>query len=387
VAGECEPDQICNRVTGLCEPVCDVPDAVDPLSPWPMFSGCPTNRGVSRHVGAASAEVRWSADLGETTDGVYASPTIGQDGTIYLPAVSLPPSPRYALHAFWPDGTLRFVGPSSNRPPSIAVDGTLWLATGTWFDGQGLHHLDRDGRELGLARTGIAEAVAPHFLPGGDVIVGNATLERFDPTLALVWSRDPGTSDFSMTGDVAIAPDGTIYACTIGSQGFSALAPDGSVRWRHGLPDGSCLALTVGPDGTIYAGSNSGVVAVAPDGARRWQNGLGQAWPRIVWISISPDGTVLASGTGERPGLFALSPGGEEAWRRLEGGAWSAARPVIDREGTIYCGLSTSVHAMNVTDGSSRWVHQDTALCGSPAIGADGTVYAVCGKRLLALGP
>jgi hypothetical protein len=50
-AGACPSDRVCNPVTNLCEAVCDVAGAVDPAAPWPMFGGCPTNRGVSRFAG------------------------------------------------------------------------------------------------------------------------------------------------------------------------------------------------------------------------------------------------------------------------------------------------------------------------------------------------
>jgi hypothetical protein len=132
--GECAPDRVCNPVTALCEPACDVPRSVDPLSPWPMFAGCPTNRGLSRYVGASSGTVKWSVDLGSSMD-LFSnrSPTIGRDGTLYLPYVSASGYPSdVALHAYRPDGTLRFVGPASALPPSIARDGTLWLALPAW---------------------------------------------------------------------------------------------------------------------------------------------------------------------------------------------------------------------------------------------------------------
>jgi outer membrane protein assembly factor BamB len=381
VDGDCAPDRVCNTATNRCEPACDVADQIDPLSPWAMFAGCPTNRGVSRYVGPSRATVLRRIDLGGGESGLgYRSPTIGRDGTLYVPGVSLRANLAFELTAFRPDGTVRFVGPRGALPPSISTDGTLWVGSTN-----GLYHLDADGNEIGALPNEILFTVSPHFLPGGDFVAGNASIERFDTNLNLIWTVNP-SANFSMNADLAIGADGTTYACAAGASGFVALRPDGSERWRRSIGDGSCNTPTVGHDGTVYVGNNSGITAVTANNDLLWFVDFGLSSPRIQWITIAPDGTLIVHGTGEQPGMYGLSPAGDVLWKHNEADQLNFARPVVDRRGTVFSGLGGTVVAVEAKTGKAHWVHQESAYCGSPAIAADGTLYVDCGTELVALG-
>jgi outer membrane protein assembly factor BamB len=111
-------------------------------------------------------------------------------------------------------------------------------------------------------------------------------------------------------GAPALGPDGTLYVVDDGP-GLSALAPDGSTRWRF-TSEGRrpTSGPVVGPDGAIYFTRVDRVQAVAPDGRERWSSpGVAgstvEAPPRL-----SPDGglvflggNIFLAATGEAAAL------------------------------------------------------------------------------------
>jgi outer membrane protein assembly factor BamB len=97
-------------------------------------------------------------------------------------------------------------------------------------------------------------------------------------------------------GSPALGPDGTLYVVDTGP-GLSALAPDGSTRWRF-TSEGRrpTSGSIVGPDGTIYFTRVDRVQAVSPDGASLWvspgvEGATVESTPRL-----SPDGSLVFLG-------------------------------------------------------------------------------------------
>jgi outer membrane protein assembly factor BamB len=111
-------------------------------------------------------------------------------------------------------------------------------------------------------------------------------------------------------GSPALDAEGILYVADDGP-GLSALAPDGSTRWRF-TSEGRRVTSgpVVGSDGTIYFTRVDRVQAVAPDGSERWvsagvEGSTVEAPPRL-----SPDASLVFLGnniflaaTGQPSGL------------------------------------------------------------------------------------
>ncbi|NOZ58559.1 MAG: PQQ-like beta-propeller repeat protein, partial [Euryarchaeota archaeon] len=97
-------------------------------SPWPMFHHDLNHTGRSPYLGAGEGNLKWSfpsADGG----GIYSSPVIGSDGTIYFG--SRPGNSRY-FYALYPNGTLKWnfsTGGVIRSSPAIGSDGTIYFGS------------------------------------------------------------------------------------------------------------------------------------------------------------------------------------------------------------------------------------------------------------------
>jgi outer membrane protein assembly factor BamB/subtilisin family serine protease len=179
-------------------------------------------------------------------------------------------------------------------------------------------------------------------------------------TLSLDDSLWQATTGDSVTCSPAVGPDGTIY---IGSDDNSLYAFDqnGNQKWRHAAGaafDTSSAAIA--PDGTIYAGSTDGnVYAFNADGSSKWTyavpapsgaSGLSNA------LSCSPavasDGTIYIH--ADDGNLYALNPDGTRKWTAPVPG-FSYAAPTISPDGTITIGTDAgSLIALNPS-GTQKW--------------------------------
>jgi outer membrane protein assembly factor BamB len=163
----------------------------------------------------------------------------------------------------------------------------------------------------------------------------------------------------------------------------------GAVRWQRRLEDGVTSGPVVGPDGTIYASSNAGVLhALDPaSGADRWVHDSGQRGSGDLSVSplVLPDGTVLFPTPGDE--LVALSPTGQVLWsERLPGIPTSPASADGHR---IYVGdQSGNVTALQVDGGGHRILWTLSVGDGSyGSVVTDGTarLYTTTGSSLVAI--
>jgi outer membrane protein assembly factor BamB/subtilisin family serine protease len=193
-----------------------------------------------------------------------------------------------------------------------------------------------------------------------------------------VWQ---GTTHDSVTCSPAIGPDGTIY---VGSNDdtFYAFSPSGALKWsRSGAAPFDTSSAAVGTDGTVYASCEDGNLY-----AYNGQNG------NVVWAfafpsgqipgssaSLGSDGTLYVHGTdGTNGDLYAVSSSGTQKWAFSAAGQ-SYAAPSLGSDGTIYLGTDEGhFYAVN-PDGSQKWVFA-TPVAGesiytAAAIDAQGNLY------------
>lgn len=173
-----------------------------------------------------------------------------------------------------------------------------------------------------------------------------------------------------------VAADGTIYVLA-GKDELHALTLAGGLKWRVALPKGAwsewSSGLSLGPDGTLYAGLfNGDLVAFAPTGKEKWRF-------RTAALVVQPptfgaDGTVYLGATDHK--LYALTPQGQKKW------VYRAGQHIIGPtlrgpDGTLYFGADDRLLYAVGPNGKLRWKLDPAGERAElRAIGADGTLYA-----------
>jgi outer membrane protein assembly factor BamB len=251
--------------------------------------------------------VRWT----HTTEGmVYSSPAVSADGNnVY---VCSDDGKLYALgrdgSKLWSFETAGFgvVGGSVLASPTLADDGTVYVSG--LYDSN-LYALDpNDGNTNWVCHfdsNGWAVA-SPVVGPNGtiyQVLVYDANLYAIDPNNgSIIWAADmadtdsglyepfeydpaleypmlppskctqidPWTMRCYLMGDSgwsepAVGPDGTIYVSLADDPHLRAVDPNGSIKWARRLGYTTGLSLTVGSDGLVYAAGDYKTFAVFQD--------------------------------------------------------------------------------------------------------------------------
>ena len=196
------------------------------------------------------------------------------------------------------------------------------------------------------------------------------------------WVIQLSTATYRSIYNPAIGPDGTIYVtCEDGY--LYAVNPDGTLKWKvyvFGYKAWLHANPAVGDDGTIYTAGNYSsseayVYAFNPDGTLKWKYRVSGNFYEFTAITIGPDGTIYAANSR---GMYALNPDGTLKWKYIIGkGTYT---PAVDSNGNVYFGCNDGYfYALN-PDGTLKWKYQVSAVGtyieDSPAIAPDGTIYA-----------
>jgi hypothetical protein len=181
----------------------------------------------------------------------------------------------------------------------------------------------------------------------------------------------------------AIGPDGTIYVTT--STGLWAISPDGRTNWMFQTLGGSRIPPpSVASDGTVYFAepSSKKVYAVGTNGVERWN--YRTPTPVEVTPTYGQGGTVCFGDNGGT--VYALHPDGRFRWKFIVPTNTALANipphrttVVIGADQTLYFSAGRFLHALT-PEGNEQWRFQfesDEAGYGTiPAIDANGTIYA-----------
>ena len=190
----------------------------------------------------------------------FASPVVGPDGTIY----------QILLH-----DTVRFTG--SELPDLVAI---IYGITKE-FHNANLYAINHENGEILWTTTLSPDCDL--YSPSGEnksYWFGIDTNKWCDNEYTLGWSEP------------AIGPDGTIYVAP-GDPYLRAVSPDGEIKWviNLGMVGGSLL--TVGGDGYIYASGDDGYLSViSPDGKEvsNFHGAYGLGFP-----VITSNGTIVVN--------------------------------------------------------------------------------------------
>jgi outer membrane protein assembly factor BamB len=352
---------------------------LQPNAPWPSFGKDYQNSRSATHGAPTNGSVRWVYNAASSTLG---SPIVAADGTIYFGATG-------GVYAVRPNGTLR------------------WRWNAGYSAATSTPAIDANGVVYALVNPSDAILVALNGSTG-----------------ALLWSLYLGGTN--VISSPAIGPDGRIYVTNGEVPGgyLYCVNPDGTVAWRLYLGMEANSTPCFGDDGAIYVGSARHLNAINSNGTFRWrfsvfypvQGSIGISGSRIffgAWdgafraVNLSgvqqwmaPLNGQMESGsahtstqvffTSTNRELRAYTHTGALQWRH--GGNYRASTPAVGADGVVYAvGISGAlVYAVNPANGLVRWsVWLGTAnWYASPAIGGDGTVYVVSGDgRLYAFGP
>lgn len=308
--------------------------------------------------------------------GVYYSPAIGADGTVYIGV-------NEALYAFSADGAQRWsieIGtPSVTGSPAIGADGTIYVGSANGD----VHAISPDGAEKpnwpfrasGSDGTAYAATTSPAIAADGTVYIGttNGDVHAISPDGAEKpnWPFHTGAA---IKSSPAIGMDGTIY---IGSDDgkIYALNPDGSEKWSHETGDRVRSSPAIGVEGTIYIGSDDGMVyAIDSTGRRQWSYQTGSCVRSSP--AIGSGGTIYV-GSDDGKVHAINSDGTARANWDFETGMWVRSSPAIARDGTIFVGSNDSYIYVINADATLRCKLQTDLeeVESSAAIGPNGMVY------------
>jgi len=273
--------------------------------------------------------VEWTFGVGQQDIATHIS--IDPNGTLYFGTVEGQyEQAECRFYAVSPEGwekwSVLLSASGTILSPALARDGTIYVG------GDRLRALNpQDGSikwEYDIQTT-TSIAAAPAVGPDGTVYVCTrpGAIDDYSKILAI---HPDGTTKWELAVGVmetspAISEEGTIYMTSwvprntraeSGIQtGLTAITPEGQVIWSYettfpdwhfnpdqrGMPWGSDSSPIVGSDGTIYFGTDVGLVyAVNADGTLKWTFGTGGEFDNCP--SMDAEGTLYichAGGPGE----------------------------------------------------------------------------------------
>lgn len=176
----------------------------------------------------------------------------------------------------------------------------------------------------------------------------------------------------------------TMYIPTSSPNGhlFAIDVTTGIIKWVFEINELTYGGGTlVGPDGTIYQGSDAAIYAIKPDGTQKWKkatSGSGALARIRAFPAMSADGVIYFVSNSMVYAINAAS--GSDVWTKsLPNNASIGSAALVGKDGIIYVGSNKGVFALNPTDGSTKWSTTDPSLnvteSGSMAIDGN-TIYA-----------
>ncbi len=228
-------------------------------SPWPRFRQNIQSTGLSSvDTGSTTGALKWSYTTG---NGVYSSPAIGADGTIYVG------SDDSYIHAINPNGTVKWTYPTGDyveSSPAIGTDGTIYAGSTDYS----LYAINPNGTLKWSYPTPNSTAIqtSPAIGTDGTIYFGSTDnkLYALNPNGTLKWTYATGGSIYHSSP--AIGTDGTIYVGSYDGK-LHAINQDGSSKWTFTTDNSIESSPAIGADGTIYVGSmNNYLYAINPDG-------------------------------------------------------------------------------------------------------------------------
>ncbi|TQV65581.1 PQQ-like beta-propeller repeat protein, partial [Exilibacterium tricleocarpae] len=191
----------------------------------------------------------------------------------------------------------------------------------------------------------------------------------FDPLSASDGLLDLDSDGYSNWQEVAAGTD---------PESAQSYPGNGTLLWELPTFDNAFKRPAVDVNGDIYFGSEDGsLYALDRVGNLKWVYSLGGDIESIP--AVAEDGTIYFSGIGSaadsRTQLYALNSDGSLQW--VSGGEFAPGSPAIGADGTVYVGaVAGNLYALN-PDSSLKWTATTGRISADvkPLIAADGTIY------------
>lgn len=133
-----------------------------------------------------------------------------------------------------------------------------------------------------------------------------------------------------------------------------------SIAWEFQNDRTTFATITLGPDGTVYAGSNQGVFAISPLGKLKWHAQYGG----ISYTALGPDGTLYAASMYGF--AFGVSPDGQVNWKPGYGLIGFHAPPAVSPGAVLYANTTSDLYAFEPGSTTAAW-SQNTFRAGAIA--------------------
>ena len=184
------------------------------------------------------------------TSGIYSSPVIGDDGTIYIAD-----SDNWYVKALYPNGTLKWsfkAGEAVISSPAIGVDGTIYCGSN---DNYLYAFYPNNGTVKWKYNTGSWVHGIPTIADDGTVYCGsdNGYMYAFYPNGTVKWKCQIG----AVWASPALDKDGNLYV-GVWEKMFYSIYPNGTIRWSVNLTRQVWgQSAVISDDGTIYFGTSN----------------------------------------------------------------------------------------------------------------------------------
>ena len=302
-----------------------------------IYYGCVTNAGKIWAVNPdgstkwtynPSVASTWAKPLGVSTDDsvVYVGINTGSfDGKIT--GVNTSNGNELWIYDAWD---------SANTFGLILEDGDLVAGVDLPPAGAGEYatiRIDQDGKTVWSKLTGFNWCTAPAQGPDGTIYIKGAPPSQY----TRIYSMNPDTGDTinnyiypsdNMQTSLAVRYDGKIVFGT--NTMVYCLNTDMTLAWSCPCPGGILVeGIGVGLNDEIYPHNSSNIFAIDASGTSLWTKPCSVSW---MSPAIGPDGTIYV---GTSSGVAALDPTtGDPKWSYSLGG-W-ACGPIIAHDGSLY---------------------------------------------------
>ncbi len=336
----------------------------------------------------SNAEIKWKLDLKTQPSDApikVSNPIVGKDGTVYICANS-------TFYAIAPDGNVKWKLTETGTwgTPTIGNDGNIYVLQVSPSGNVTLYAINADGKfkwkfPLGCfghfgTPTTLTPAISSDdtiYVEGYSSLTGT-TLDAINSNGTLKWkiALHSGGEEMPIF-QIQVAKDGTIYvAIPEGSDTeLAAVSHGGKLRWKISLGMGG--DITIGKDGSIYATRLEFPLAYI-----FLLNPTNGSLKKITWINVRGSLRMLVANDGTiyvANGNFteALNPNGKEKWHFVDKTNSYQSSLVQGESNTLYFITENHLYALT-TQGSEKWELRINASSGNlPAVSSDGTVYIV----------
>lgn len=269
--------------------------------------------------------------------------------------------------------------------PAIAADGTIYVGGG--YDAKKLYAINPDGTKKWDFTCGAA-LTTPAIGADGTLYfgAGDNKLYALNPDGTVKWSF---ASTVAVQSSPVLGPDGAIYFLG-GDNLFHALAPaDGAELWSHTISATGCSCSTMSSpalarDATLVFTSYDGKLwGLGLDGGERFTQDIAGSYAAIASVALGDDGTGYV-GARNSQGLLAFRDGGVKKWSLKLANGYNGS-PALGADGTIYTTSEVTNFGGTVTDGGlyavtpdggSKWTFSISSIASNGlAVDAEGTVY------------